>query len=82
MKKKLISKFEKGRIGIHEILLIDEHLRELIVNNRSTEEIYEHLEKKAFKNLKDACIDAILKGVTSFSELYTISQEDSENDEA
>lgn len=66
----------KGRIGIHEILVIDEHLRELIVNKKSNEELYEYLETKNFKNLKTACIEAILKGVTSFQELYSITQED------
>lgn len=65
----------KGRIGIHEILVIDEHLRELIVCKKSNEEMYEYLESKNFKNLRSACIEAILNGVTSFSELYTISQE-------
>lgn len=70
----------KGRIGIHEILVIDEHLRELIVNKKSNEELYEYLETKNFKNLKAACIEAILKGVTSFQELYSITQEDFDDD--
>jgi len=65
----------KGRIGIHEILVIDEHLRELIVSKKSNEEIYEYLEAKNFKNLRASCVEAILNGITSFQELYTISQE-------
>lgn len=68
----------KGRIGIHEILIIDEHLRELIVTKQSNEEIYEYLKSKNFKNLRASCIEAILKGITSFNELYTISQESNE----
>ncbi len=69
----------KGRIGIHEILMIDDNLRELIVKKQSNEELYKYLETKNFKNLRASCIEAILKGITSFSELYTISQENDEN---
>lgn len=70
----------KGRIGIHEILVVDEHLRDLIVEKKSNEELYEYLETKNFKNLKAACIDAILHGITSFQELYTITQETTEKE--
>lgn len=69
----------KGRIGIHEILTIDEHLRELIVSKKSNEELYEYLETKNFKNLRAVCVDAIINGVTSFNELYTITQEEQNN---
>lgn len=69
----------KGRIGIHEILIVDERLRELIASKKSSEEIYEYLASKNFLNLKASCIEAIKKGITSFSELYTITQENEED---
>lgn len=65
----------KGRIGIHEILIVDEHLRELISSKSTSEEIYEYLASRNFNDLKASCIEAIKKGITSFSELYTITQE-------
>ncbi|MGM9899708.1 MAG: GspE/PulE family protein [Bacilli bacterium] len=66
----------KGRIGIYELLRVTDELREKIVNKANVEEINEYLNNNQYSRLKDECIKAILRGDTSFSELYTIASED------
>lgn len=66
----------KGRIGIYELLRVTDELREKIASKSSVEEINDYLNNQHYSRLKDECIKAILRGDTSFSELYTISSED------
>lgn len=66
----------KGRIGIYELLRVNDELREKIANKASAEEINEYLNNHQYSRLKDECVKAILRGDTSFSELYTITSED------
>lgn len=66
----------KGRIGIYELLRVTDELREKIANKSGVDEINDYLNNHQYSRLKDECIKAILRGDTSFSELYTISSED------
>ncbi len=57
------------RIGIFEILLIDDEIRELITNNASTVKIKEEAMKKTYKPLVVDGINKVLDGVTTLQEL-------------
>lgn len=65
----------RGRTGIHEILTIDNGLREIITKKESGEVIQEYLDAHGFRNLEAECIDAILRGDSSYSELFTVVNE-------
>ena len=65
----------KGRTGIHEILTVDSGLRELIIQKAPRDVIDEYLTKQNFIDLKKECIDAIIRGDTDYSELFTIVQD-------
>lgn len=57
------------RIGIFEILTIDDDLRELITNDASTLKIKEEAIKKTYKPLVIDGINKVLAGVTTLQEL-------------
>ncbi len=67
----------KGRIAVHEILLIDKGHRELIAREASTSEIMDYSAKGGMTTLKDECIKLLKRGITSFEEVsdITYSQE-------
>lgn len=57
------------RIGIFEILIIDDEIRELITNNASTIKIKELAMKKTYKPLIIDGINKVINGVTTLQEL-------------
>lgn len=71
----------KGRIAVHEILLIDQGHRERIARNASVNELMEYSMKEGMSTLKDECIKLLKKGITSFEEVsdITYTQETSED---
>jgi type IV pilus assembly protein PilB len=66
----------RGRIAVHELLVVDEPLRRLIVQNRPVNELQQHLEQHGFKNM---LYDGLLKvrdGSTTVEEvLKAVSDE-------
>lgn len=60
----------KGRIGIYEIIPIDNEFSQNISKNEA--EIKTLLEEHQIKSLKDQAIDLIKSGVTSYEEAYSI----------
>lgn len=63
----------KGRIAIHEVLVIDKHIRSMIVERRTVEEIYQYAEKtQNLRRLKDDMISFIEEGVTTVEELIRL----------
>lgn len=63
----------KGRIAVHEILLIDQGHREMIARNASISELEEYSLKKGMSTLKSECIKLLKRGVTSFEEVSDIT---------
>ncbi len=57
------------RIGIFEILIIDDEIRELITNDASTIKIKEEAMKKTYKPLVIDGINKVLNGITTLEEL-------------
>ena len=63
----------KGRIAVHEILLINKGHRELIAQNASTSEIMEYSLNTGMTSLKQECIRLLMDGITSFDEVMEIT---------
>ena len=63
----------KGRIAVHEILLIDQGLREMIARNASVNELIKYSYRKGMSTLKSECIKLLKQGVTSFDEVSEIT---------
>ncbi len=63
-----------GRIAVHEVLLIDSTIREMISHRKSNDEIYNYLRsKKNFKTLAENAIELALDGTTSFEEVLKVA---------
>ena len=63
----------KGRVAIHEVLVIDTEIRNMINNKASLEEIKEYLSKSGtLKTLKESIVDLIKEGTTTVEELLKI----------
>lgn len=63
-----------GRIAIHEILMIDKKVRQMIVEQASAEEIAEYaVEHQHMRTLKECACDVVRQGVSSMEELQKIA---------
>ncbi|MCS6893404.1 MAG: ATPase, T2SS/T4P/T4SS family [Deltaproteobacteria bacterium] len=66
-----------GRTGIHELLLIRENLRSLIVNKSDSKSIRQVAESKnGFKSLRVDGLQKVLNGVTSVEEVLMVTHEE------
>jgi type IV pilus assembly protein PilB len=63
-----------GRTGIHEILVVDSRIRELISTRGSTETIRQHALKNGFKDMRFDGIRKVLAGITTLEELLRASR--------
>lgn len=64
----------KGRISIHEIVLVDKEIRHLITNEASREEIFAYAhDVQGMETLRDSCADLVEKGVTTCDELLKVA---------
>ena len=64
----------RGRMGIHELLLLDEHIQALVMQRANSNQI-----RAAAKSLKSLRTDGAFKlfqGLTSFEEVLRVTQED------
>ena len=59
----------RGRIAVHELLVVDEPLRSLIVQNRPVSELEQHLVKNGFKNMLYDGLLKIRQGHTTIEEV-------------
>ena len=64
----------KGRTGIHELLIFDAAIRELIVGNPSIEAIRTAARKAGMKTLHEAGLTKVSAGVTSFEEVMRVAK--------
>lgn len=66
----------KGRIAVHEILVIDSQIRRMITEHASVEEITKYAkEHQDMRNLKESGLILVKEGVTTPEELMKISYE-------
>jgi type II secretory ATPase GspE/PulE/Tfp pilus assembly ATPase PilB-like protein len=60
----------KGRVGIHELLIPDDEMRELIGREAIEFELFRHARKKCnLKTLKESGIRKVLKGVCDYAQV-------------
>lgn len=57
-----------GRIGIHEVMKVDQNLRNIIYKGGSTDELTEEAIKRGMTTLKYNCRQLVLEGITSVEE--------------
>ena len=63
-----------GRVSIHEILVVDKPVREMISKGATTEELKDYAIKyQNMKTLKDSCIDLVEQGVTTMDEFRRVA---------
>lgn len=63
----------KGRIAVHEILIITREHRNLIASNVPNEELAQYSKEHGMTTLKDECIRLVQTGITSFDEVMGIT---------
>ncbi len=62
-----------GRLGIYEMLMVDNDLRKLIVQGAADTEIAEDARERGVKDLFGDCRDKLFQGVTSVDELMRVA---------
>ena len=61
-----------GRTAIYEILVVDDEIRQLIMNKSSAGDIAKAAQRKGFRNLLEAGIDKIKQGITTPEEVIRV----------
>ncbi|MBU1122625.1 MAG: ATPase, T2SS/T4P/T4SS family [Candidatus Omnitrophota bacterium] len=64
-----------GRVGIFEILIPDDGVKKLIDKKGSSREIREYIVSEGATLLRQDGMDKLIKGITSLSEIFRVTQE-------
>ncbi len=59
----------KGRVGLFELMIMDDELRDLIMSVRTTDKLRSTAQTKGMRLLRDAGIEFIFEGVTTAEEI-------------
>jgi len=59
----------KGRMGIYEMMILDDDMRDMIVKHASTQQLRMAAKERGMKTLREAGLEAIFDGVTSIEEV-------------
>lgn len=65
----------KGRIGIFELLIINDEIRELVINNVSTTEIGRRAKELGMRTLRDDGLEKVRRGYTTIQEVMRVTQD-------
>lgn len=65
----------KGRTGIHELLVVDDKVRELIHNGKGEQAIEKYVRKNS-PSIRQDGFDKVLTGVTTLEEVLRVTRED------
>lgn len=65
----------KGRIAVHEIMYMDETMRNAVTREKNLEVLRDLAKKNGMVTLWNSCHRLVLKGVTSIQELMTLNKE-------
>ncbi len=55
----------KGRVGLFELMIMNDDLRDMIIRNASTDELREAARRYGMVTLRDAGMDAVYDGTTT-----------------
>lgn len=64
----------KGRTGVHEVLKVDEEIRELITERASTSQIRRAAAAKGFKDLRFDGLKKVVAGATTLEEIVRVTK--------
>lgn len=62
----------KGRIGLYEVLLPDDHMRHLIATQAAVTEITQYAYAHGFKTLRDDAYEKVKNGLTTLEEVFRV----------
>lgn len=62
-----------GRTAIHEIMVVNKEMRELIDRRATIDQLRQMAARFGTKTLRESCIDLVLEGVTTTSELTKVT---------
>ncbi|HLV47748.1 MAG TPA: type II secretion system ATPase GspE [Aliidiomarina sp.] len=65
----------RGRTGIHEVLIVDERVRELVHKGKGEQDI-EHYARTKYPGIRQDGRDKIIQGITSLEEVMRVTRED------
>lgn len=63
----------KGRIAVHEVMILDRNIREMIATSATVDQIRDYALKGNMSTLKDECVRLLLTGVTTIDEVYKVA---------
>ncbi|RMF61943.1 MAG: type II/IV secretion system protein, partial [Calditrichaeota bacterium] len=66
----------KGRVGIYEIMVVDDEIREMILQNASASQIKKVALRNGMRSLRQDGVSRVLKGVTSLEEVLRVTNSD------
>jgi len=66
-----------GRIGIYELMLVDDEIRQLVLKNVDAQSIKSAAREKGMHTLQMDGADKVLAGITTIEEVTRVTQEDS-----
>lgn len=64
----------KGRTAIHEVLVVTESIREMIINKASSQQIKQKAVAQGMRTLRQDGLLKVIKGVTTISEVLRVTQ--------
>ena len=64
----------KGRMGIHEFLLLNKHIKDLVMKKASADDIKKAAIQNGMRTLRQAGWDKVLKGLTTVDEILRVTQ--------
>jgi type IV pilus assembly protein PilB len=65
----------RGRVAIHELLVMNQELRDLIVDRASESQLAEAAERAGMVPLRQECLSRVTEGETTLEEVVRITQE-------
>jgi len=66
----------RGRLGIHELLVVDDEVRNLIMRSADSSEIRRAAAAKGMATLREDGADKIMQGITTIDEVLRVTQDD------
>lgn len=62
----------KGRIAIHEVLLVDDYLQSMIVNRNADVEYRNYVKSLGFRTMMQDGIEKVVQGLTTLEEVFRV----------
>ena len=64
----------QGRTAIHEVLVMNRHIRDMITQNKSVDEVKDAAMKDGMHTLHQSCAELVLNGKTTIDQLIRVTQ--------